>query len=323
MVDNTSNLNYILGFGIAVLVILFIMVLRQPGNHARHNFDIGGAPLGVGITVITIRGPINLTHVRLSQYLINLTNSIESLVQKIDIDRCADIASRISESKVKFSSIISEAIESQNLTPDQINALSDERVQYMSRINALTQALFDNDQNEDQLKSVESVHEILQDLNTLLFLVNLNRGRSEPLSPINLIDVDRVIQLIYESACSGGARSEPGEPIDPAKDDSVGVNAAGVNSSSGAFVDRCKQQLKAETDVFTSTPRKFRANIKNTRKKTLESSTQVRKEPHGSSRVHQTVPQYAASSARHVMETFASGRSDLARSLGDFYRDPD
>lgn len=312
MFSNRVNLNYFLGFVVVLLIMGVLMLALRPRDTTRiqdpHYNLASPVPPKSRLTLITRKGPSNMTYDALDHYLTDLSNKLTHVIKSMDVGRCSQIASRIHAAQKAFSTYLTELTESRNLTPEQCQELEDVRAQVKTRLNTVSHALFDNDQNEDQIQIMDTMYEIERDVETLMFLIrDITRSPPELAHTLDISSIDQIIDVIYTAACPAAAGVEVGSVgvevgvagvemgivgdaaagiahdtfvATPARSDWKGVitdvNDIDLDPQSltfGTFIDRYKHQdIKAETDTLTAGPWSSPQSGLSARKKSIKSA---------------------------------------------------
>lgn len=353
MFSNKVNLNYFLGFVIVILIFVTIVVWFQTPEVDKPREKKNCAPLPKRRwTLITIGGYLNVTQETLDNYLTRLNANLEYVIKKIDTDNCDDIADRVWDANQKFAKQISLALESRDLSPEQLATINSARNQVKTRLNSVSQALFENDQNEDVANIVDILYEMVQDLESLTYLIRMNS--TDDSHTIDISDVDRVVQLIYRTACRKPLNKIPPSPkphmpleapdrIVDWKGVITDINDIDMDPASptfGTFIDRYRyQNVVAETDAFANpwnspetAPKLQKKSLVKVRTSVLP--TQVQKDKHAPLSVRQAnaSPQDAPGLSASVriktaQENFVLERPNRYKkyknSLNDAYKDGD
>jgi len=193
MFKNLANLHYVMGFVIVIVLLYIGMQLYTMTHSARYHVNAENTAPRVGITILTNKGPLNLDRSMMDHYLNRLKENLKFLSKRVDPERCAHIKNQLLQARESLKSQIAEHSESGNVQKDQMN---DERAKLRSRIDAMSDIMFSNDQNSDDARSI--ILEMVLDLETILYLTKIIPSEIES---IDVRDVDQISKLIYEQAC--------------------------------------------------------------------------------------------------------------------------
>lgn len=229
----------------------------------------------IGITIITDKGPMNLDQNMLEHYLNRLKENIEYLSKRVDPEKCEYIKKELTQAKDSLKDQVvqtSEAANAQTQSTIQI-----ERAKLKTRINKVSDILFENNQNPDGIKSI--LLEIILDLETLMYLTKIIPMQ---IKNIDVQDIDQIARVVYENACVPEYQAEstsdfvaskldPDTPFEDSFSDGTGNLNDKIPSQFGIFADNFKNQDLTETRIGTSS---YNPSLKN-RKKNLKNLRQA------------------------------------------------
>lgn len=311
MFRNNKDFNYILGFVVVATLIFISIIIIKNSQKTRYKILTEQISPAIGVTLITNRGPINLDQGMLDHYLTRLRDNIEYVSKRIDVDRCEEIHDELVKAKNSLKSQIQEKSELGNI--EQIASIQEERQKLRTRINAMADIMFENDQNPEDTRSI--LLELIMDVETLLYLTKVIPLE---IDSVDIHDVDQVIKLIYETACNSSI-VEPytNEDLKP-QEDLIDEEILGKDPGEDTFISRPKLQPGqrgiyadfnkhqdlgdlSHTTKFQTSYKNQKRSLKNLRSLSLDLVSQKQKE------------KYRESSARKVRVSPQEEGTDVIR----------
>ena len=325
MLGTIVNVNYFLGFVIVVLGFVSAFLFLRPKYLARLPSAIPAAHAAnaARITLITATGPINMSRSDLDQYLTKLINNIEFIAKNNSEWQAAD---KMRSTRDKFAAHITSIMEACKLSRAQIAEIAELRAK-LPHFVTLSHAKYDNDQNEDA-PGVEVLYEIMQDMETLLYLTKVMRAGPEATYTIDVGEVDKLVRRLYQRAQASSPpvtvsvsriptlQSNPSNSAKPSRSNPDAPD----NSDSHNFCTIADlfehQDVVAETDVFSanrwtspqSGTKTRKQGLKSAKAQSLDTATQKRGSSHGPTPERRVTFNIPDNSNRDMQETMSLDR---------------